>query len=150
MHLPRLHLPDLFTNRRLFYSTFTTLYIFLSSPIWGFTVNFSPLTLEFSRNRNISSHFEQQLETATNALPPKRSFTNTLTDYSNSNLCNVCPTLHQNTILLLCHVEQYKYYLIFSTDNIISKESFRLISQPFTQKLGQRHLNSGSDNYPAS
>ena len=56
---------------------FTTLqrsaYPFLS-PLWIFTLNLSA-SLEFSRNKHISSHAGQELKTLTNTPSPEKSYT---------------------------------------------------------------------------
>ena len=99
---------------------FTTLqrytYPFLF-PLWIFTLNLSPASLEFSRNKHISSHPGQELKTPTNTPSPEKSFTKQggiskkilsglPSQKLKPDLCNGSPGLYRYTILFLSQAEQ--------------------------------------------
>ena len=63
----------------------------------NFPTNLSPPVLESSRNKTVSSHFNQELETSANVLVPKHSFTYTVVDHRKKWLED-CPTRNQTLI----------------------------------------------------
>ena len=87
------HLRDLFVkwyhvSFRIYHTL--TLYMSPSSPVWRFKENLTHSILIFCWNKDISSHFSQELKTPTNALAQKHSFTNLSVDHQKK--CQgVCP-----------------------------------------------------------
>ena len=87
------HLRDLFVkwyhvSFRIYHTL--TLYMSPSSPVWRFKENLTHSILIFCWNKDISSHFSQELKTPTNAPPQKHCFTNLSVDHQKK--CQgVCP-----------------------------------------------------------